>query len=38
MREEVDLDALHTEVLSVVSETLQPRQVNLWLRPPSEHP
>ncbi len=30
-----DMDALHTEVLGVVSETLQPSHTSLWLRPAS---
>jgi hypothetical protein len=34
LRNEVDLDALHTELLAVVDETMQPTQVSLWLRPP----
>ena len=32
LREEIDLDALHTEVLAVVTDTLQPSQASLWLR------
>jgi hypothetical protein len=34
LRNEVDLDALHTELLAVVDQTMQPTQVSLWLRPP----
>ena len=33
LRNEVDLDALHTELLAVVDQTMQPTQVSLWLRP-----
>jgi len=32
MREQIDLDALQSEVLGVVSETLQPSSATLWLR------
>jgi hypothetical protein len=28
----VDLDALHTELLMVVDQTMQPTQASLWLR------
>ncbi len=34
LREQVDLDALNTEVLAVVTEALQPSQASLWLRQP----
>jgi MFS family permease len=34
LREEVDLDALHRELLAVVDQTMQPTQASLWLRPP----
>src|SRR5215204_1340498 len=33
LRNEVDLDALHTELLAVVDQTMQPTQASLWLRP-----
>ena len=32
LRNEVDLDALHTELLAVVDQTMQPTQASLWLR------
>jgi hypothetical protein len=35
LREQVDLDALSTELLAVVEETMQPTQASLWLRPPA---
>ncbi|HXP14950.1 MAG TPA: hypothetical protein VN907_06580, partial [Actinomycetes bacterium] len=34
LRDQVDLDALNTELLAVVDQTMQPTQVSLWLRPP----
>ena len=33
LREQVDLDALHVELLGVVDQTMQPTQASLWLRP-----
>jgi hypothetical protein len=33
LRDQVDLDALHVELLGVVDQTMQPTQVHLWLRP-----
>jgi hypothetical protein len=32
LRDQVDLDALHTELLGVVDQTMQPTQAWLWLR------
>ena len=37
LREEIDLDTLTSELLAVVSTTMEPTQVSLWLRPPAEH-
>jgi hypothetical protein len=36
LRDQVDLDALHTELLAVVDQTMQPTQASLWLRSPRE--
>jgi hypothetical protein len=38
LRDQVDLDALHTELLAVVDQTMQPTQASLWLRSPQEPP
>jgi hypothetical protein len=35
LRDQVDLGALHTELLAVVDQTMQPTQAHLWLRPPA---
>ena len=35
LRDQLDLDALATELLGVVERTLQPTQASLWLRPPA---
>jgi hypothetical protein len=35
LRQEVDLDALTTELLAVVDQTMQPMEVSLWLRHPA---
>jgi len=35
LRDQVDLDALHRELLAVVDRTMQPTQAWLWLRPPA---
>jgi hypothetical protein len=34
LRDQVDLGALHTELLGVVDQTMQPTHAWLWLRPP----
>ena len=34
LREQVDLDALSAELLTVVEQTVQPGRASLWLRPP----
>jgi hypothetical protein len=33
LREQIDLDALATELLAVVDQTMEPTRVSLWLRP-----
>ncbi|HWD44467.1 MAG TPA: hypothetical protein VHM23_12305, partial [Actinomycetota bacterium] len=38
LRDQVDLDALHRELLSVVDQTMQPTRTSLWLRPPPREP
>jgi hypothetical protein len=35
LRDQVDLGALHTELLGVVDQTMQPTHAWLWLRPPA---
>jgi hypothetical protein len=35
LRAQVDLDALHAELLAVADQTMQPTQTSLWLRPQS---
>jgi hypothetical protein len=32
LRDQVDLDALHSELLAVVNQAMQPTQASLWLR------
>jgi hypothetical protein len=34
LRDQVDLDALSSELLAVVDQTMEPTRVSLWLRPP----
>jgi hypothetical protein len=36
LRDQVDLDALHAELLGVVQQTMQPTQAHLWLRLPGQ--
>jgi hypothetical protein len=38
LRDQVDLDVLHAELLAVVDQTMQPAQASLWLRPPTVGP
>jgi hypothetical protein len=33
LRDQLDLDTLHVELLAVVDQTMQPTQASLWLRP-----
>ena len=36
LRDQVDLDALSTELLAVVDQTIQPTRASLWLRPANQ--
>jgi hypothetical protein len=36
LRDQVDLDTLSAELLSVVDQTMEPTRVSLWLRPPPQ--
>ena len=36
LREEIDLDTLSAELVSVIDQTMQPTTVSLWLRPLAE--
>jgi hypothetical protein len=38
LRDQVDLDALHGELLGVVQQTMQPTRASLWLRAPAAGP
>jgi hypothetical protein len=38
LREQVDLDTLAAELLTVADKTMQPTQVSLWLRPQPDRP
>jgi len=38
LRNEVDLDTLSAELLTVVDQTMQPTTASLWLRPPVQRP
>jgi hypothetical protein len=38
LRDEVDLDSLSAELLTVVDQTMQPAQASLWLRPRASSP
>src|SRR5215218_673243 len=38
LRDQVDLDALHGELLAVVDQTMQPTRASLWLRAPAAGP
>jgi hypothetical protein len=38
LREQVDLDALEAELLTVVDQTMAPTKASLWLRPPAIPP
>jgi hypothetical protein len=38
LREQVDLDTLSAELLTVAEQTMQPTQVSLWLRPQAGRP
>jgi hypothetical protein len=38
LREQLDLDTLTAELITVVEQTMEPTTVSLWLRPPAEGP
>jgi hypothetical protein len=38
LRDEIDLDALSAELLTVVDQTMQPTTASLWLRPAAPTP
>jgi hypothetical protein len=38
LRDQVDLDTLSAELLTVVDQTMQPTRASLWLRPAAERP
>jgi hypothetical protein len=38
LREQLDLDALSTELLGVVDQTMQPTKASVWLRRPTDMP
>jgi hypothetical protein len=38
LRDQIDLDALHTEILNVINATLQPSHATLWIRPAAPNP
>ena len=38
LRDEVHLDSLTAELLALVDQTVEPRQVSLWLRVPATQP
>jgi hypothetical protein len=38
LRNEVDLNQLHEQLVTVVKETMQPSHVSLWLREPDSKP
>jgi hypothetical protein len=36
LRGQIDIDALHTDVLGVIQATVQPTHASVWLRPPAK--
>ncbi|HEY3766390.1 MAG TPA: hypothetical protein VGL44_14620 [Gaiellales bacterium] len=38
LREQIDLDSLHADLVAVIQSTVQPRHIEVWLRPSKQTP